>query len=135
MSNVNPYPIDVEEFHSWLLAQPPTAIVGKSCDDEACPLAAFLNAHYVGSSFLVHCCDYERNMDDISLGRDLEPERFPLPEWAQEYVYVVDVLAHGVESPINRYDAYQGLQSVCYGCNISLGGQVPTWKEQVSYGS
>jgi hypothetical protein len=124
----------LEEFHSWLLSQPPSAIVGHSCDDGDCPLARFLNAQYEGSRFLVHCCDYERVMDDIAVGPDLPAERFMLPLWAQEYVWLVDLVSGNAELPIDRYWAYAHLRSVCSGCNLPLGGQVPTWKERCVYG-
>jgi len=93
MSSLNLYALDREAFLLWLLEQGPTEHVGLACDDGACPLAVFLNQQYEGAGFLVNMTEYSRMMDDISLGVEPADVVLPLPEWAQDFVSLVDQFA------------------------------------------
>ncbi len=88
--SVNPYPIDHDAFLAFLQQHDLHATVGHSCDDGDCPLARFLNAQYAGSTFFVGLSEYRRDMDDISLTGVECDEEFSLPEWASQFVWLVD---------------------------------------------
>lgn len=121
VGDVNLFPIDPFEFQAFLLDQEPYAVVGASCDDLACPLARFLNAQYA-SSFAVNMTEYLRLMDDVSLGKEVDAV-FPLPEWAQDFVSLVDQSADYVDGvPVSALDALRFLWASCSAVGVPLEG-------------
>jgi hypothetical protein len=112
MSSQNPYPIDLEEFRSWLSSQPPNMVVGNACSDDMCPLAEFLNLLYEGSRFAVNLSEYRRIMDDISLG--VAPDVVSdLPLWARQFVFSVDRAVHFYDMPVFASAALHLLDAAC----------------------
>lgn len=126
MSDLNLYPLDLEELYLFLLAQPMNAVVGMACSDGDCPLARFLNAQYPGSSFVVNVAEYRRLMDDISLGAECCAADVvsPLPAWAQDFVHLVDASSDFWEDvPVTAFDALAFLCAACTACGVPLGVQ------------
>ncbi len=73
-----------------------------SCED--CPLAAYLKDATDGFTFLVHSktCILEKEDDTV--------EKYPLPEWAVDFVYYLDEIFYGKE--IRAIDALSMLSGV-----------------------
>lgn len=113
MSECNPYPLDYEEVSTFLTSYEVDAVIGTACDDGDCPLARFLNAFYPGSQFLVNMTEYRRVMDDISMGVEGDAV-FPLPEWAQDFVFLIDQWAGFDDNePVIALDALCLFQAAC----------------------
>lgn len=121
VSDVNLFPIDLDEFQAFLLAHELDAVVGSSCDDAACPLARFLNAQYAGS-FAVNTTEYRRLMDDVCLSYDGD-DVYPLPEWAQDFVSLVDESADYASGvPVSALDALCFLHAACSAVGVFVEG-------------
>jgi hypothetical protein len=68
---------------------------------------------YEGSTFYVNMTEYRRVMDDVSLGCEADAV-FPLDEWAQDFVYLVDESAEFTEDyPVSALDALCFLAASC----------------------
>ncbi len=114
MTDLNLYPIDPKEVYTFLLSHAFDAVVGTSCNDGDCPLARFLHAQYEGAVFMVNMTEYQRLLDEVDCCGATDDVTFPLPLWAQDFVWEVDHSADFVEGvPVVAREALGVLEAVC----------------------
>lgn len=88
-------------FMNWLACKDPKTVVGRSCDEGACPLWAFLDE--CEDLVLVHVTV---TMNDVVLVEEgLRLARAVLPEWARRFVRLVDI-EFSQDAEVTALDAF-----------------------------
>lgn len=94
--------LDWRHIWEWAASSPPGAVLGESCTNSACPLAAYLSAQTGGQYWSVGPA-----IKNLSTGQRLEK-----PAWVQALIERTDETTYGAQGPITREAFLAALEQV-----------------------